>query len=193
MPDQTLAQALERVHYPKQNLQPMLLSLACDNNKFVVHRDGTIHFGNPPPLKAGQMPKFLKYPARMTPKFGSGKNSTIRRHLDEGWIPAPVTEIEDEGILYTQRTYVIPSSPAQDSSNPWLDAKPLCVVEFSAKPIDQAKAQSARVELTFQGDAEQKKLAEVSDLDIRYNGQLLGRVADLEADVTLQEGDGKID
>ena len=33
---------MEKVHHPVQNTQPILLSLACDNNKFIVSRDGSI-------------------------------------------------------------------------------------------------------------------------------------------------------
>ncbi|MCL4194206.1 MAG: hypothetical protein KJZ87_20890, partial [Thermoguttaceae bacterium] len=42
--DQTLAQAFASVHNPVQDLGPTMLSLACDNRKFVAERDGTIVF-----------------------------------------------------------------------------------------------------------------------------------------------------
>ena len=44
MPDQTLAQSMARTHHEAQREGPVMLSLACDNAKFVVERDGTLRF-----------------------------------------------------------------------------------------------------------------------------------------------------
>ena len=44
MPDQTLEQAMARTHHDAQCEGPVMLSLACDNPKFVVERDGTLRF-----------------------------------------------------------------------------------------------------------------------------------------------------
>jgi hypothetical protein len=41
LPEQTFAQAMEKTHHKVQNNGPMMLSLACDNRKFIVERDGT--------------------------------------------------------------------------------------------------------------------------------------------------------
>ena len=43
-PDQTLERALALVHNPVQDLGPMMISLACDNRKFVVQREGEVLF-----------------------------------------------------------------------------------------------------------------------------------------------------
>src|ERR1035437_5116064 len=44
LPDQTLEQAMARTHHEAQREGPVMLSLSCDNNKFVVERDGTLRF-----------------------------------------------------------------------------------------------------------------------------------------------------
>ena len=44
LPDQTLEQAMARTHHDAQRQGPVMLSLACDNAKFVLERDGTLRF-----------------------------------------------------------------------------------------------------------------------------------------------------
>ena len=44
LPDQTLVQAMEKTHHDAQREGPVMLSLACDNAKFVIERDGTVRF-----------------------------------------------------------------------------------------------------------------------------------------------------
>ena len=45
MPDQSLEQAMHALWRPAQNDGPTMLSLACDNAKFIVERDGAVRFG----------------------------------------------------------------------------------------------------------------------------------------------------
>ena len=45
MPDQTFESAWKAVRRPVQNNGPTMLSLACDNAKFVVERNGKINYG----------------------------------------------------------------------------------------------------------------------------------------------------
>lgn len=138
MPDQTFAQAIKHVHNPKQNAQPTLLSLACDNHKFVVHRDGLIQFAADQ-AKPGEMalypPKNL---AQLRPRFGSGKNEHVKRYLDGGWLPMPVTEVRKNGVVYRQRVCVVPMEELPLPEPGWLSPRPVCVVEFTADtPQDQ--------------------------------------------------------
>jgi hypothetical protein len=44
LPDQTFAQAMARMHHDAQREGPVMLSLACDNAKFVLERNGTLRF-----------------------------------------------------------------------------------------------------------------------------------------------------
>jgi len=133
MPDQTFAQALAKTHNPVQDNGPMMVSLACDNQKFVVERDGRVSFEQ----------------FEMVPKFGAGKNEKLTRHLDGGWLPVPVTTVEEDGALYRQRTFVAPydrESPPQALS--WLNRKPLCVSEFTIENA-QPRPVNASLLLSF--------------------------------------------
>lgn len=110
MPDQTLAQAMAKVHHAVQDQSPVMLSLSCDNFKVIVGRDGTIDIPLHP-LKQDDVglnpPKNV---ARVGVKFGSGSNANLSRHLEGGWLPAPVVAVEENGASYQQRTMVIPTA-----------------------------------------------------------------------------------
>ena len=58
---------------PIQNNGPTMLSLACDNEKFIVDRDGTLHYG----------------PLRMSVRFGAGTAEVTR--LDFGLVGLDTT------------------------------------------------------------------------------------------------------
>ena len=73
MPDQTLDQAMNALWRPIQNNGPTMLSLACDNEKFIVDRDGTLHYG----------------PLRMSVRFGAGTAEVTR--LDFGLVGLDTT------------------------------------------------------------------------------------------------------
>jgi hypothetical protein len=45
MPDQSFDQAMRTLWRPARNEGPTMLSLACDNAKFIVERDGAIRSG----------------------------------------------------------------------------------------------------------------------------------------------------
>ena len=112
-PDQSFAQAMAITHNPVQDKGPMLLSLACDNRKFIVDRDGTLQFrlydnaDYAPPDSQELFAHPEKYPLKLTPTFGGGKGK-ITRHLDGGWLPKPTTTVADGKIVYRQCTYVAP-------------------------------------------------------------------------------------
>ncbi|HOB76569.1 MAG TPA: NPCBM/NEW2 domain-containing protein [Phycisphaerae bacterium] len=157
MPDQTFAQAIEHVHNPRQNLQPTLLSLACDNHKFVVLRDGLIQFAadqSKPEEMALSKPSSL---AEMRPQFGTGKNEGLKRHLEGGWLPLPVNEVTENGIVYRQRTCVVPREEAPLPEPGWLSARPLCVAEFTIENTNDERTAVA-LNLFFRLHDKDKKL-----------------------------------
>ncbi len=73
MPDQTFAEAMKVLHRDSQNTGPTMLSLACDNNKFIIDRNGTIHGGR----------------LMVTPHFWLGKADLV--HMDFGEIGLDTT------------------------------------------------------------------------------------------------------
>lgn len=147
-PDQTLAQALAAIHLPICDDGPMMLSLACDNYKFVVDRDGRIVFGLtateivylPGLLGLGSDANII-HPVKMIPKFGSGKNEGLTRHLKEGWLPIPVTTVKEEGVIYQHRSFVAPYDKDYQFKPPFGMSKyPLGIVELTAENSSHKQA-----------------------------------------------------
>ncbi|MHB1455486.1 MAG: NPCBM/NEW2 domain-containing protein [Armatimonadota bacterium] len=128
MPDQTFESAKSKLLNPINNTDPMLVSLACDNNKFFVRRDGVIQFeshpDNPGPAQN------LSYSREIKPVFGSGMNSKLTRRIENPSLPVPVTEVIENGVKYTQRFYVTPAGDAY-LDNPYLNTKPLGIAEYT--------------------------------------------------------------
>jgi hypothetical protein len=125
VPDQTLAHAREVLVDPRSNNDPLMLSLACDNAKFITRREGSVTWDT----------------FELRPTFGSGKNRGLTRHLDGGWMPIPVTQVEEKSIRYTQRTFVAPFDGKSLG-------KPLGVVELSCDNIS-ARRTTAKLSLTL--------------------------------------------
>ena len=149
-PDQSFAQAMAKTHNPIQNLGPMLISLACDNRKFVVDREGRIQFdlydvpdGDYKTERFWELvdPK-QTYP-QLVPQFGGGKGE-VERHLDGGWLPKPVTTVTESGMKYQQRTYVAPvDDKAPEGCPSWYRPRALCVVEYSIENTRPTEADVA--------------------------------------------------
>jgi hypothetical protein len=145
MPDQTFEQAIAAVHNPVQDMGPMMLSLACDNRKFVVHREGTIVFELYE--KPDEEPEPIPQRHRLVPRFGEGGNVQMRRRLDGGWLPIPVSTMSENAMVYRQRTFVAPVGKEPPSGAPdWLREKALCVAEFT---VENTGERSARALLTL--------------------------------------------
>jgi len=116
MPEQTLERALERARNPIQDLGPMLLSLACDNRKFVAEREGAVRGDR----------------VTMTPTVSGAEGARLARSLEGGWLPAPVTYRTLGALTVAQRTYVVPMADEPLPEAPaWLHRRPLCVAEFT--------------------------------------------------------------
>ena len=147
MPDQTFEQAMEHVHNPIQDLGPMMISLACDNRKFVIQREGAIVFE--PYANVDQEPILIPATCSITPGFGTGRQESVTRHLDGGWLPAPVNETQHDGVAFRQRSFVAPvGGEALPESNGWLYDKAACVAEFTLSNQTNG-GKSASVDLAF--------------------------------------------
>jgi hypothetical protein len=126
MPDQTLAQAMARTHHDFQNDGPLMLSLACDNAKFVVERDGAVRFQlytNPANTEFATV-------IELRPRFGDAKPGTLTRTLEGGWFPIPVITKLHEGILCRQHCFVAPCDDVS-ASEARFNRPSICVVDFT--------------------------------------------------------------
>ena len=135
MPDQDYGQALAKTYDPRQSASATMLSLAGGNRKFIVDRDGVIHYG-----PVTQFVAIESYPLQMTPQFGSGKNEGLARALDgDGWLPIPVTSVSEGGITYSERTFVAPfGTDEKTSGSQWLGKHALGVAEFTIENTQSA-------------------------------------------------------
>ncbi len=159
MPDQTFAAAIEHVHNPAQDDGPMMISLACDNWKYAVDRSGRLQFDSHPDDPHQSWGSWV--PAwSMVPVYGEGDQATIERGLDGEWIPIHVSHKKmSNGLIYTQRSFVAPTGESVKDS-PWLNTKPLCVVEIEVENTASA-AGEALLSLQFAAkDVKDAALAE---------------------------------
>ena len=142
LPDQTLAQAMARTHHEAQREGPVMLSLACDNTKFVLERDGTLRFQTTTNLTGD----WFATAGAIHPQFGNGQPAALTRRLDGGWLPIPVITAENKGVLYTERDFVAPCDEA--GNNPArLNRRSVCVAEFT---VTNTLAQPAEASLSLE-------------------------------------------
>ncbi|HOK09765.1 MAG TPA: NPCBM/NEW2 domain-containing protein [Candidatus Hydrogenedens sp.] len=132
LPEQTFPNAMEKIHRPIQDNGPTMLSLACDNNKFIVEREGSIQFND----------LFMK--VRM------GNTDKLKRTLYNAWLPIPVIEKNDNGITYFLRTFVAP----------YKEKKSLCISDFEIKNND-VKEKTPDFSLSFYSNKKEGIKAEL--------------------------------
>jgi hypothetical protein len=148
MPDQTFAQAMEKTHHAVQREGPVMLSLACDNTKFILERDGALRclvYTN-----AAVSMHDARNTARRVgfkPTFGDGTSTNLTRMLDGEWLPIPVIEVQSGGVTYRQRSFVAPTDePGEHPTR--LNRPAVCVVEFTMTNT-LAQAAEAALALAF--------------------------------------------
>ena len=196
MPDQTFEQAMEKTHNPLQNNGPTLLSLACDNHKFMLEQDGRVQF----PIQTmpeHDMASFGDWgqAARITPAFGTWTGNLQTRHLEGGWLPIVVSTAEQNGIEYKQRSFVAPVGKG-DKSSPWFNDKPLFVAEFTIEN-KSSKPGEASLELAFLTNGKENKAAAMtvtpSGAAALFDGNLLASVdASQVGSLKTEIQDGKV-
>ena len=143
LPDQTLSQAMAKTHHEAQREGPVLLSLACDNTKFVLNRDGSLRF----PGTTNASGDWFASAGELRPQFGNGPLTGLTRALDGGWLPIPVVSVENGGVTYRERVFVVPGDEPGD--NPArLNRPSVCVAEFSVTNPQPVTAE-ASLTLTF--------------------------------------------
>jgi hypothetical protein len=172
LPDQTFAQAMAKTHRAAQDEGPVMLSLACDNTKFVVDRSGDVNF----PVGVVTNNDWFASAGDLHAVFGDGKQDRLKRHLEGGWLPLPVITVEREGVRYTERVFVAPADA--DGANPTrLNRRSLCVVEFATENL-RDQPTPARLELRFRLAGKTKPPAE---LVVEGNARISSRLGQLQA------------
>jgi len=163
-PEQTRIQAQQHVHNPVQNNGPMMLSLACDNRKFIVDRVGSVLFdlyeqtdqdvGNPDSFRC-----------KVQPHWGSVQPDQISRRLHGGWYPAPISEINIEGIRYRQTACVVPfDDKRMPDGFSGLREHALCVLTFEMENVTSAQ-NVARVQLSIWSNVKENRTPETKPAD----------------------------
>lgn len=138
MHEQTFQQAMAKTHHKVQNNGPMLLSLACDNRKFIVERDGTLR----------------REDVHIRPQFAGGKAQWTQRHLYGGWLPVPVITWREGDMIYRQTTFVAPLDEQPIAgSNGWLYERAACITLIEAENTGNQHA-NGEVSFAVQPQAE---------------------------------------
>jgi hypothetical protein len=174
LPDQTLAQALARTHRAAQNEGPVLLSLACDNAKLIVERNGDLCWHTALATDADWPATSPVVRVRLA---GAGAAGSERR-LDGGWLPVPLITTRAGPVTLGQRTFVAPADAAGE--NPArLNRPSVAVAEFALTNTAAADVE-AELSLTFVANSKTGQPAELARrdgfLEIRHGHQVLGRV-----------------
>lgn len=92
-------------------------------------------------------------PVYLTELFSEAPRLT--RHLEGGWLPAPVITGKAGGVEYQQRMYVVPFAKENLGSAPlWLNDKPLCVVELTMKSDEAQPADAGAAFVLSMGAAD---------------------------------------
>lgn len=173
LPDQTFSQAFEKVHNPAQDASPTMLSLACDNRKFIAHENGSVTFHpyDAPDARyactvvgPGQDPATLDA-CQFRPQFGDGKHDPPARRLRGRWLPIPTIVVQEGGLVYQQLTYVAPCDDDAPAGAPeWLRRRAACVVMI-AVVNPESRVATANLSLAFDENARAKRPAQVEQTE----------------------------
>lgn len=167
-PDQDFPQAWAAVHLPVEDTEPTMLSLACDNRKFIVRRDGVLGFDeyrhpDDAPLPGPGFNWLAASQWQLAPRFGGGENRQLGRHLRGGWLPIPETTSQEGNVTYHQTTYVAPASEAVTGEAPWLRERAVCVVEYVVENGGTEPA-NARLALSLTPRREPQRSAQLQEV-----------------------------
>lgn len=160
-PDQDFTKAWAAVHRPVEDLEETMLSLACDNRKFIVRRDGPLGFNvydspfdTPTPETGFNWIEARQW--RLLPRFGSGQNAKLSRHLAGDWLPIIVTKVVEDDMTYEQTAYVAPASEAVAGEPSWIRQRAVCAVEYTIGNTGKLPA-DARLLLNFSPSKDNKQ------------------------------------
>ncbi len=138
MPEQTYEQAIEYTHRAEGDLGPTMLSLANDNFKFVLTREGRLTFE--PDLEAANLYETglnRPYPMEIQPQIpgidAADVSITRTFHRDAVWYPVPTITLQHENLEIIQQTLVAPLDiPVKGAQTPvWKSGHPLGVMDLT--------------------------------------------------------------
>lgn len=175
-PDETLGHAMDIVHRDVQDLGPMMLSLAADNRKIVVDREGDVRFDASTSIndKAREIPDQWRLQVRP----GTGKPTEVSRRLRGGWLPIPETTTWDGPIVYRQATCVAPLGEAGPDRPTWVRDRAVGVVELTIRNEGDAPA-PARLVLSVVGASPVSVNVESPGTTIFQTGDRVLAIADV--------------
>ncbi|HBL75592.1 MAG: hypothetical protein A2W90_05215 [Bacteroidetes bacterium GWF2_42_66] len=170
MPDQSFERAMENAHRAVQNQGPLMLSLACDNVKYVVERHGKTWFSD----KVGGREERENGTFHFVPEFGATKDCLFSRHLYGDWMPVPVHTFRENNVVYEQMTFVAPSSKERADVNDWLNTAPLFVSKFTIENTSSGET-PAKMQVSFKlSEAEPASLKQTANgMMVTGNGKIL--------------------
>lgn len=156
LPDQTLAQALARTHHPAQNEGPVMLSLACDNAKVIVERNGDLRWHTGPATNTD----WLASAASLKTRLAGTSATNHTRRLEGGWLPVPVISAEHGPLVLSQRTFVAPTD--QSGLDPFRPNRAsVCIVQLTLTNTSYADV-TADLSLAFVANARSNKPADLA-------------------------------
>ncbi|HPS54906.1 MAG TPA: hypothetical protein PLP05_04855, partial [Sedimentisphaerales bacterium] len=219
MPDQYFENVIGKTHSNVTNGGPVMLSLACNNNKFIVRQDGSIrYFRNlEAPVSSrkserGHYDEFRKDIFEVTPYFGSlkpgdsykrqwpwfeaSKYPNQTRSLEGSYYPAPLNTIECDGVTYKQKSFVVGVDKIDMCNRPDFSS---CESVFVSRFVIENNSDSQRqgvLKLAFEDDirAHSKPVMEGEGKIIFSKGDLRLALVDCSGagDLTCSKGDGEI-
>jgi hypothetical protein len=131
-PEESVEHTMAVVHRDIQDLGPMLVSLACDNRKVLVEREGAVVFDSSNGIDDPPRELPDQWRLNIQPGIGDAGTRTLTRRLRGGWLPMPETTTREGGVAYRQTTSVAPIGEARDGRPAWVRDEALAVVELSA-------------------------------------------------------------
>ncbi len=173
--DQYFENVIGKTHSKITNGGPAMLSLACNNNKFVIREDGSIrYFRNldapASPLKSqrGHFDDYRKDILDVTPWFGSlepgggykrqwpwfsaSKYPNQSRSLEGLYYPAPLHTVKCDGVTYKQKSFVAEIDKIDMTNKPdFSNCKSVFVSRFVLENNSNSQKQ-AFLKLAFEDD-----------------------------------------
>lgn len=178
MPEQTLNNALTHIYYNTQNFSPTVISLACDNRKILIGRDGKISFDDDPKRydiydRSVSFSGFdLGAEVRINPIFGFG-NVDLKRRLDADWVPILNHQFTDKDVIYTQKSFVAPYETTKHENNfSWWYDKPLGVIEWEIENTSKVEA-PAQIKIDFEFLTQPEIIKRDNSVIIVKNGKVM--------------------